>query len=323
MNYLSHESSEKSFPLVSIIIPLFNSEQYIKETICSLKQNTYPNIEIVVVDDHSTDHSIEVLNSIDCEILHVFSCPSKGAQSARNYGFKKSKGEYVMFMDSDDIISPYKIERQMESLLNSTDRDVLSFTSMQPFEDTPLRDKCKRRMIDHDYENPIDMLVEMWDTGEFNVPHSYLMHRSLVEKAGLWNESLIKNQDGEFFSRVISNASFVIYIAGEIAYWRMHEGSISHSYSDDRYRSQVISYKLISEIILSHDNSERARLACAKNLGRWMVAGYPYNKKSLKEAYSLLRGWHQPLTLPFLGRKFALLRMLFGWRLAKRLLRLL
>jgi len=111
-----------SRPLVSIIIPNYNKAHYIREAIESALNQTYKNIEVIVVDDGSTDESKEIIKSFGKKIKAYF-LPHKNANVARNFGLKKSKGEYIQFLDSDDIILPEKIEKQVE-VLEKTGADM-------------------------------------------------------------------------------------------------------------------------------------------------------------------------------------------------------
>ena len=81
-------------PLVSVLIPLYNAQQYIADTIIKIKRQTYPNIEVIIVDDHSTDESLKVAQQYASEQIHVYVNPLKGGNSARNYAFLQSKGEW-------------------------------------------------------------------------------------------------------------------------------------------------------------------------------------------------------------------------------------
>ena len=106
-------------PLVSIIIPVFNSEKYIGATIASAVEQTWPNKEIIVVDDGSTDKSLEIAEKLKDSFIKVFSQENKGASVARNKGLKEAKGEYIQFLDADDLLSPDKIEGQLNALKGS------------------------------------------------------------------------------------------------------------------------------------------------------------------------------------------------------------
>ena len=105
-------------PLVSILIPCYNSEAYLAETLKCCVNQTYPNIEVVVVDDGSTDGSLKIAHQWKGvhENICVYSQQNLGAASARNFAFEKSRGEYIMYLDADDLISLNKVEKQVESL---------------------------------------------------------------------------------------------------------------------------------------------------------------------------------------------------------------
>lgn len=104
--------------LVSIVIPAFNAERFIAKTLASAQAQTYENIELVVVDDGSTDGTrsiVETLGAAD-KRLRLFSTPNRGVARARNLGIENARGAYVAFLDADDLWHPTKIERQVEAL---------------------------------------------------------------------------------------------------------------------------------------------------------------------------------------------------------------
>jgi glycosyltransferase involved in cell wall biosynthesis len=99
---------------VSIIIPLYNSEKYIAETINSALNQTWENKEIIIIDDGSTDKSLVIAKSYERVNVIVISQQNKGASAARNVGIKNSKGDFIQFLDADDLLSTDKIEAQMK-----------------------------------------------------------------------------------------------------------------------------------------------------------------------------------------------------------------
>lgn len=105
---------------VSILIPLYNSSQFVDETIEDCLNQTYENIEIIIVDDGSTDGSLSkaLKWSNQCDKIKVYQISNSGACHARNLAFEKSTGEYIMYLDADDKLSPNKISAQMELLKN-------------------------------------------------------------------------------------------------------------------------------------------------------------------------------------------------------------
>ena len=112
-------------PLVSIIIPLYNSSAFLVEAIRSALNQTYSPIEVIVVDDGSTDNSLQLLEDIQDNRLRLFSQINQGACVARNRGLVEARGEYVKFLDSDDILYPDAIEAQLEQQSSLGENEVV------------------------------------------------------------------------------------------------------------------------------------------------------------------------------------------------------
>lgn len=116
--------------LVSIIIPIFNGEKYIAETISSVLLQVYKTFEIIVVDDGSSDKSLEILKKIQDNRIYVYNRPNfmpKGGNSCRNYGLEKCHGKYVIFLDSDDILEPFCLEQRVRYMENNQHLDFAVF----------------------------------------------------------------------------------------------------------------------------------------------------------------------------------------------------
>lgn len=101
--------------LVSIIIPCFNAERWLREAIDSVLNQTYPTIEVIIIDDGSTDASLDITKQYGDRIIWETG-PNRGGNHARNRGFALSKGNYIQYLDADDYLLPHKIERQVEFL---------------------------------------------------------------------------------------------------------------------------------------------------------------------------------------------------------------
>lgn len=114
----------ESAPLVSIVIPLYNAENYIEETLLSIVNQTYSNYEVIVVDNASTDSSLDIVNKIAERLnnITVISCSSNsgGPAKPRNLGIEATNGKYVAFLDSDDVWYPDKLEKQVDIMNKST-----------------------------------------------------------------------------------------------------------------------------------------------------------------------------------------------------------
>lgn len=113
-------------PLVSVIMPVYNSEKYLKEAIDSIFDQTYQNIELIVIDDGSVDNSINIIKNINSDkIVFLRNERNIGVSATRNKGFSVAKGKYIALMDSDDISPLYRIEKQVEFLENNIEYGLI------------------------------------------------------------------------------------------------------------------------------------------------------------------------------------------------------
>ena len=103
-------------PLVSIIIPAYNAEEWIDQTIQSAIAQTWPRKEIIVVDDGSTDRTAEIARRFASKEVLVVSTENQGLSAAVNHAFRLSQGDYIQELDADDLLAPDKIERQLAAL---------------------------------------------------------------------------------------------------------------------------------------------------------------------------------------------------------------
>jgi glycosyltransferase involved in cell wall biosynthesis len=185
---------------VSILIPSYNSSRFIEEAVNSAITQTYKNIEIIIVDDGSTDSTVDQCRSITegKKNIRLYAQSNMGACAARNFAFQQSEGDYILFLDADDIISPNKVKAQMEVFERYGDDIVLS-GQWDRFENNIEEAQFPVRFLDRDWENPVDWLVNAWEGKGMAQTSVWLTPRHLIEKAGPWEERLKVNQDGEFF----------------------------------------------------------------------------------------------------------------------------
>ena len=108
-------------PLVSVIIPVYNKRRFIKETIDSVVNQSYQNLEIIVVNDGSTDDSLDIVNTFKDSRMYIFSQPNSGVEHARNFGFSKSVGSFVTFHDADDLMSHDRLKKQIDFFVSNED----------------------------------------------------------------------------------------------------------------------------------------------------------------------------------------------------------
>lgn len=192
---------------VSILIPSYNSGKYIADTIACCQRQTYPDIEVIIVDDGSTDSTYEIAKQYESDNIHIYRQKNAGACKARNYAYSKCTGDFIMFLDADDLMTSDKIESQINILLPSS-KNVVTFCRWERFY-TDINDaQFKYSPIYKNYNSPINLLTDMWMGKGMLANCCYLIPRSIADKE-LWNESLCINQDGEYFCRVLLHASKV------------------------------------------------------------------------------------------------------------------
>ena len=216
--------------LVSVIIPCFNVEKWVGEAIDSCLKQTYPHIEIIVIDDCSTDKSVEIIKSYGDKIIWESLPENKGGCYARNRGFALSKGEYIQFLDADDFILPDKIERQI-NFLEKTGADAV-------YGDWRFQGHQSNGVILLDkIENPgkqkdiLQSLIENWWTAVA----SLLYKRAIVEKSGGWDENFLAAQDRDFFISVIMAGAKVVYQPGCYSIYRRYGNVTVSTISKQRW----------------------------------------------------------------------------------------
>ena len=226
--------------LVSIIVPCFNSETTIRETLWNCLQQTHANIEVLVVDDQSTDGTPSIVLEMaknDSRVILVAN-GTKGVQNARNLGLDHAKGEFIKFLDSDDLMDLDLIEKQVQLIRDSPASVVNS--RWAKFSDN--LDECSPecQACDKAYPNPANFLTALWN-GNMYPLHAWLVPTSLLGQDLKWNRDLVQNQDGEFFARVVARARDVKHCTS-MAYYRqpvVGNGHISQRTGADAITSQI------------------------------------------------------------------------------------
>jgi len=211
--------------LTSVIIPCFNSARWLKEAIDSCLAQSYQEIEVIVIDDGSTDDSLDIIRGYDSRIIWE-SGPNRGGNHARNRGFALSKGEYIQYLDSDDYLMPEKIERQVE-FLEKEEADVIYGDWQYLYHlkngETVFGDIEDSRTG----EDFLEMLLE---DKKWIAPGAFLFTRAIVEKSGGWDESLKAGQDRDFLISVaLANAKFTYQPGCYSVYRRYGKETVSTS----------------------------------------------------------------------------------------------
>lgn len=306
-------------PLVSILIPAFNAQDWIADTIQSAVAQTWLRKEIIVVDDGSTDQTLRIARQYASGFVHVVTQNNAGAAITRNRAYALSQGDYIQWLDADDLLAPDKIAKQMEVGLRESKRTLLS-SSWGSFFYRPKKAMGLPTVLWQDLE-PVDWLFHKLNENLWMTSQSWLVSRELSQMAGLWDTRLCADDDGEYFCRVVLACERIKFVSEAFSYVsKVNVGSLSKNIhlSKIKLDSQFASMCLHIQYLRSMEDSQRTRVACLKFLQRWLIYFYPEHVEIVARANSLAHELGGQLQTPALSWKWDWLRRLFGWRVAKR-----
>lgn len=304
---------------VSILIPAYNAERWLRATIDSALAQTWLSKEVIVVDDGSTDHTFKVAQGFAAKGVRVLAQANQGAAAARNTALRAAQGSYIQFLDADDLLHPEKLAHQIRyaedgrrsrTLLTSSwgrffvRRDQAEFASDSLWQDL----------------TPVDWMVTKFTENRFMFPASWLVSRRLADAAGPWNENLSLDDDGEYMCRLVAASRQVRFVPDAKCYYRIgNSSSLSSQKSELAMRSGFRSIRLCIEHLLALEDSEKTRHACLKLLQDSLSQFYPEQSDLVEQSSSLARTLGGELITPHERAHFKLFRSLFGWRMAKQL----
>ena len=268
---------------VSIIIPLYNSEAYIAQTIDSCLAQTHDNIEIIVIENGSTDQGYQVVKSIDDKRLSVFQITTPNAAAARNYGFQKATGTYVMFLDADDVLVPNKIELQIAAL-SAKPEGWIACCAWAKFKTNTKEAVISPQKV-WNIQNPIDWCLQSWMGEGMMIPGCWLIPKPIIDKAGLWDERLSLHDDGEFMCRVLLASKGNVFVENTVVYYRQLATSLSRQ--NQSYRAAKSALEVCESYrksLLPLKDGPRVRQALAYNYRRFMYEFHPKHKDLLQQA---------------------------------------
>ena len=310
--------SDQMTPLVSILIPAYNAEPWIAEAIRSALGQTWPRKEVIVVDDGSTDHTLRITQQFETKGVRIITQPNQGAAAARNTAFSLSGGDYIQWLDADDLLSPHKIAHQMEQATRAKDPRVLFSSAWGSFRYRPGKAKFIPTPLWCDL-SPTEWLTRKWEGNWHVQTASWLISRELTEAAGSWDTRLLSDDDGEYFSRVIGVSRAIRFIPESRIYYRITSSSrLSHiGRSDKKMEAQLLAMKLQIGYLRAREDSDRVRAACVICLQDWLPSFYPDRPDLVQEAQQLAESLGGRLSLPKASWKFAWIEKLFGFAAAK------
>lgn len=298
---------------ISVLIPAYNAGDFLEGTLRSAASGLGIEDEIIVVDDHSQDSTIElaqtVLSDVSCQFKVVLN-EGKGACRARNHALTLASGKWVQWLDADDIIPAGK----WEQVLPLAEGGALVGCPWRPFrESVPdgVFDDGRNWSLDPEHES-----TEWLAEDRMMIPASWFGERSLFQSTSGWDESLLVNQDGEYFARVLGRASRVHFTRATEVFYRRGLANSTSAFSPEKADSLFRSTASIVETALSLEDSQRMRQMSSNRWQHFIYTAYPHRPDLLSEAEKRLStlplpNLNNPLTVSTASQLFALL---LGWK---------
>lgn len=301
--------------LISIIVPVYNVEKYLTECVDSIVNQSYKNLEIILVDDGSTDNSGYMCDQFARKDLRirVFHKVNGGVSDARNYGLKVAKGDYIGFVDSDDSIELDMYENLLKLCIeNEVKLSCSKFEEKcdKKIDKRGIRSEIKEVLLSAEEllkciiwgDDTVVLTVAVWNR---------LYHRDIIKgvefpKGKDYGEELV------FTTKVVLNAGQCAYTSKELYHYRIRKDSIIHSYYGYNYNPRIISDLLTLqveqiELLYTYEKKELARIARVKYY-QGLLRIYSINR--YKEYDELIRKtlheW-KPNT-------FEIIRLSIGWK---------
>ena len=251
-------------PLVSIIIPYYNLEAYIAQTAWSARRQTYPHLEIIVVDDGSPVPATSCLRDING--VRFLRTENRGCAAARNYGFSHSSGQYLIFLDGDDLLLPGAVEAHLRTL-NSKPDAALSFGPVR------IIDELGRQMRSPHICRPRkSYFLMLLESNPIECPGGAMIRRDAFEEAGLFDESLRNAEDYDLYLRMARCHPFVQHESCVVEY-RKHGGGKSQQKEKMLRTVMTILDKLEKSNLLTKTELRRLRHGRC----RWLHTFQPQN----------------------------------------------
>lgn len=221
---------KKEYPFISLIMPIYNSEEYLQENLHSILNQEYKNMEIILVDDGSTDRSAEIMDEFRSN-YHNIKClyqENKGAPAARNAGLNIAKGEFIIFVDSDDKLANNALKRLAEkAIVEKSDLVVGQYDTMDEsgnYLPPPNQNFPRKDSVNPQLEREQLFFVPP-------LPGNKLYRSSVIKENKLKFEQLKRAQDLNFYLKFLIYAEKITFIEYIVYHYRIRSGSISHTVS--------------------------------------------------------------------------------------------
>jgi glycosyltransferase involved in cell wall biosynthesis len=302
------------------LIPAYNAEKWIGETIQSALDQTWPEKEVIIVDDGSFDATLRIARGFESTSVKVITQENRGASAARNRALSLAQGDYIQWLDADDLLAPNKVSLQLRYAEGGAESRILLSSSFGEFYSRQANAKFVPTSLWRDLK-PVEWLLTKFSENLWVNPAVWLVSRRLTELGGPWDERLSLDDDGEYFTRIIGACERIMFVPEARTYYRRaNVGSLSRSVSERACKSLFLSLTLCIGHLRSLEDSERTRRACLRLLGMWLPLYYPEEEELLEKFQVLARELGGTLLPPKVSWKYFPIKKIFGWKVAKKVM---
>jgi len=308
-------------PLVSIIIPAFNAETYLEETIRSALAQTWTNTEIIIVDDGSSDNTFQIAKAFESTTVKVIKQANAGASAARNKALTYAQGDYIQWLDHDDLLDPDKISKQLSDGVYAASSRILLSSPFGVFFHRPRRAKFVQTSLWQDL-TPLEYFFLKFSENAFLQTSCWLVSRQLTELAGPWWEIRSPDDDGEYMCRVVAACVRIHFVPDAKVFWRVAHGGFSTMRTDASLESLFMSTCRSIEHFRGFEDNEQTRAACVLYLQENLSSFYPEKPTIVARSFALAQELGGTLHTPALMQKYRLFELVFGYATTKRFARL-
>lgn len=306
-------------PLVSILIPAYNAQEWIGDTVRSALAQTWPNTEIIIVDDGSCDDTFSRASQFASAKVSVRKQENQGAAAARNHALSCAQGDFIQWLDADDLLAPNKIALQVEAAERFADPRTLLSSEWGSFYYRPNRATFRPSPLWSDL-SPVEWLLRKLGQNCFMQTGTWLVSRALTTAAGRWDTRLLSDDDGEYFCRVMLASKEIRFIPGAKTMYRA-AGPSSLSYvgrSERKLEALLLSMELHIGYLRSLEESDRVRAACIAYLQNCLPLFSPDRPDLVARAQELAESMGGRLEPVKMSWKYAWLQKTLGLEAAKR-----
>jgi glycosyltransferase involved in cell wall biosynthesis len=303
--------------LVSILVPAYNKEGWIEDTIKSALAQTWQNKELIIVDDGSKDRTLDVIRRFESAAVKVVAQENQGACAARNTAYSLAQGTYIQWLDADDLLHPQKIEAQMRGIPDGTRERCLRTAAFGSFYFRPSKAQfCPTGLWQN--LSPSEWMITKFTERAWLNPTSWLVSRTVSDLAGNWDARLSPSgaDDGEYICRLVTKVDQVEFVPDSRCYYRIGNLSSLNHNSERALGSLLLALTLCIRHLLSIDDSPRAKKAGLQYLQDWFPLFYsgPAGLVTEMESFASSLGGH--LQEPPFSWKYAPIRRVLGWQAA-------